>query len=202
MNNIGRAFSYMFEDKNWFGKIFIGGLFCLLSFVFIGMPFVFGYILEVVKRSSENKGVPLPEWDDLGGKFTRGLIYIIILIIYVLPGSLLSMSELFCFSFLWWIAMLFVIPYITVRYSLSGNFADAFQFKQMFEFVKLNFSNIFIVVLLSIALSILSSFGILFLVVGVFFTWFWASLGIGYLYGQLYHIAMQKAEAKSESDQV
>jgi len=127
MNNLGRAFFFMFEDKRWFDKILIGGLFCLLSFVFIGAPFVLGYILEVAKRSSENKEVPLPEWDDLGNKFTRGLVFLIILIIYVLPGSLLSMSELFCFSFLWWIAMLFVIPYITVRYSLSGNFADAFE---------------------------------------------------------------------------
>ncbi|MCJ7508641.1 MAG: DUF4013 domain-containing protein [candidate division Zixibacteria bacterium] len=203
MNNIGRAFSFMFEDKGWLGKIVIGGLFCLLSLVVVGIPFVFGYMLEMAKRSSENKEIPLPEWDNLGDKFIRGLIYFVILIIYSLPGLILYFIPCigsFCLGPLWWLVVLFVTPYITVKYSLTGNFGDAFQFNEIVNFIKLNFTNVFIVVLMSIALSVISHFGVLLLVVGIFFAWFWAILGISYLYGQLYSVA-QKAEVKPVSSQ-
>ena len=199
MNNIGRAFSFMFEDKGWLGKIVIGGLFCLLSLVVVGIPFVLGYMLEMTKRSSENKEIPLPEWDNLGDKFIRGLVYFIILLIYCLPGLILYLIPCvgsFCLEPLWCLVVLFVAPYITVKYSLTGNFGDAFQFNEIINFIKLNFTNVFVVVLLSIALSVISHFGVLLLVVGMFFAWFWAILGISYLYGQLYSAA-QKAEVKS-----
>jgi uncharacterized membrane protein len=56
----------------------------------------------------------------------------------------------------------------------------------MFQFVQSNINSLIIVVLLSIALGILALFGILALVVGIFFTAFWADLAIYYLYGKLY----------------
>jgi hypothetical protein len=203
MNNIGRAFSFMFEDKGWLGKIVIGGLFCLLSLVVVGIPFVFGYMLEMTKRSSENKEIPLPEWDNLGDKFIRGLVYFVIILIYSLPGLILYFIPCigsFCLGPLWCLVILFVMPYITVKYSLTGNFGDAFQFNEIVNFIKLNLTNVFIVVLLSIALSVISHFGALLLIVGIFFAWFWAILGISYLYGQLYYAA-QKAEVKPVSSQ-
>ncbi len=204
MDNIGRAFSFMFEDKDWPSKILIGGLFVLVSFVLVGIPFVLGYILEAVKRSSQNKAVPLPQWDNLGDKFMHGLVYLIILIIYSLPGWILYLVPCighFCLGPLWWIALLFVLPYITVRYSLTGNLADAFQFKEIVEFAQSNLSDLFIVMLLSIALAVISSFGLLLLIVGALFTWFWAELALSYLYGQLYCSASKKAELKSEASQ-
>ena len=76
--NYTRAFSFMFEDKNWVVKIFVGAIFNLLSLILVGIPFILGYLLELAKNSSEGKEIPLPEWDKLGDKFTRGLIYLII----------------------------------------------------------------------------------------------------------------------------
>ena len=204
MDNIARAFSFMFEDKNWFGKIFIGGLFVVLSLVIVGIPFLCGYLLELARRSSENKETPLPEWDNLGDKFVHGLVYFIILIIYSLPGWILYTIPCvghFCLAPLWWAIMLFVIPYITVKYALTGDFNCAFQFQQIFEFIKINFTNVFIVVLLSIALAVISTFGLLLLIVGVFFTWFWAKLAIVYLYGKLYYASSQKPVTSPESNQ-
>jgi hypothetical protein len=66
----------------------------------------------------------------------------------------------------------------------------------MFEFVKQNLNNLIMVVLLSIALQIIASFGALALVVGIFFTSFWASLAIYYLYGKVYREG-EEAEADS-----
>jgi hypothetical protein len=188
MQNVGRAFSFMFEDKNWVVKIILGAVFNLLMLVLVGIPFVLGYLLELAKNSSEGKELPLPEWDKLGDKFVRGLIYIIILIIYSIPGMILSFIPCvkFCLGPLYFLALAFVLPYITVRYAQTGSFEEVFRFNEIIEFVKNNLSNLVIVILLTIALQIIATFGVLALVVGVFFTMFWADLGIFYLYGQVY----------------
>jgi len=188
MINYTKAFSFMFEDKSWAVKILLGAIFNLLTLVLVGIPFILGYLLELAKNSSEGKEIPLPEWDNLGDKFTRGLVYLIIVIIYSIPGIILSFIPCIknCLGPLYFLAMLFILPYITVKYAQTGSFEDVFRFKELFDFVKKNINNLLIVVLLTIALQIIATFGLLALVVGVFFTMFWASLAIYYLYGKVY----------------
>ena len=178
----------MFEDKSWAVKILLGAIFNLLTLVLVGIPFILGYLLELAKNSSEGKEIPLPEWDNLGDKFTRGLVYLIIVIIYSIPGIILSFIPCIknCLGPLYFLAMLFILPYITVKYAQTGSFEDVFRFKELFDFVKKNINNLLIVVLLTVALQIIATFGLLALVVGVFFTMFWASLAIYYLYGKVY----------------
>lgn len=187
MINYTRAFSFMFEDKNWIVKIILGAIFNLLTLVLIGIPFVFGYLLELAKNSSEGKEIPLPEWDNLGDKFARGLVYAIIVIIYSIPGIILSFIPCvrYCLGPLYFLALLFVLPYITVRYAQTGSFEDCFRFNDIIDFAKKNLNNLIVVVLLTIALGIIATFGALALVVGVFFTMFWADLAIYYLYGKV-----------------
>lgn len=186
--NFTKAFSFMFEDKNWIVKILLGAIFNLLSLVLIGIPFILGYLLELAKNSSEGKEIPLPEWDNLGDKFTRGLVYLIILIIYSIPGIILSFIPCvkYCLGPLYFLALLFILPYITVKYAQTGSFEEAFRFNEIIDFTKKNINNLIIVVLLAIALEIIATFGVLALVVGIFFTCFWASLAIYYLYGKVY----------------
>jgi len=194
---VGRAFSFMFEDKNWVVKILLGAVFNLLTLVLVGIPFIFGYLLELAKNSSEGKELPLPEWDNLGDKFVRGLIYTIIVIIYSIPGIILSFIPCvkYCFGPLYFLALLFVLPYITVKYAQTGSFEDVFRFNEIIDFAKANFNNLIIVVLLTIALQIIASFGALALVVGIFFTVFWADLAIYYLYGQVYRAGKREEPA-------
>ena len=199
MQNVGRAFSFMFEDKDWVVKILLGAVFNLLTLVLVGIPFLFGYLLELAKNSSEGKEIPLPEWDKLGDKFVRGLIYLIIVIIYSIPGIILSQINCvqFCLAPLYFLALAFVLPYITVRYAQTGNFEEVFRFKEIFDFAKANVTNLIIVVLLAIALQIIAVFGLVALGVGIFFTSFWAYLVIYYLYGQVYREG-QKEEPAAE----
>jgi hypothetical protein len=192
-----RAFSFMFEDKNWIVKIILGAIFNLLMLVLIGIPFIFGYLLELARNSAQGKEIPLPEWDNLGDKFARGLVYTIILIIYSIPGIILSFVPCvkYCLGPLYFVALLFVLPYITLKYAQTGSFEDCFRFNEMIDFVRKNINNLVIVVLLSIALQIIATFGVLALVVGVFFTAFWADLAIYYLYGRVFK-AGEEAEGK------
>lgn len=188
MINYTRAFSFMFEDKNWVVKIFLGAIFNLLSLVLVGIPFILGYVLELAKNSKEGKETPLPEWDKLGDKFVRGLVYLIIIIIYSIPGIILSFIPCvkYCLGPLYFLALLFILPYITVKYAQTGSFEDVFRFNEVIDFTKKNINNLIVVVLLTIALQIIATFGVLALVVGVFFTAFWADLAIYYLYGKVF----------------
>jgi hypothetical protein len=193
-----RAFSFMFEDKNWIVKIVLGAIFNLLMMVLVGIPFVLGYLLELAKNASEGKEIPLPEWDNLGEKFTHGLIFFIIVIIYSIPGMVLSFVPCvkYCLGPLYFVALLFIMPYITVKYARTGSFEDCFRFNQIIDFTKKNINNLIVVVLLAIALGIIATFGVLALVVGVFFTMFWANLGVYYLYGKVVKAGEEtKAEA-------
>lgn len=187
MINYTRAFSFMFEDKNWVVKIFLGAIFNLLSLVLVGIPFILGYVLELAKNSKEGRETPLPEWDKLGDKFVRGLVYLIIIIIYSIPGIILSFIPCvkYCLGPLYFLALLFILPYITVKYAQTGSFEDVFRFNEVIDFTKKNINNLIVVVLLTIALQIIATFGVLALVVGVFFTAFWADLAIYYLYGKV-----------------
>jgi len=188
MIDYSKSFSFMFEDKDWAGKIFLGAVFSLLSLVLIGIPFVLGYLLELAKNASQGKEVPLPQWDKLGDKFIRGLVFMVIIMIYSIPAAILYRLPCTgkCLAPLYSLALLFVLPWITLRYASSSKFEDVFRFKDMFRYVQKNINNLIVVVLLSIALGILALFGILALVVGIFFTAFWADLAIYYLYGKVY----------------
>ncbi len=197
-----KSFSYMFEDKEWAGKIFLGAVFNLLSLILIGIPFVLGYLLELAKNASQEKEVPLPQWDNLGDKFIRGLIYLVIIFIYCIPGAILYVVPCVgkCLGPLYSLALAFVLPWITLQYALTGNFEDVFRFNEMFNFLQKNLNGLIIVVLLSIALGIIACFGILALLVGIFFTAFWADLAIYYLYGKVYREGKQEKSSLVASE--
>jgi len=80
--DIGRAFKYMFEDEGWISKVLIGGILGIIPIVnFV----IYGYQLEVIRKVASDQELPLPAWDDFGGKFVKGLMVAIAAFIYALP---------------------------------------------------------------------------------------------------------------------
>lgn len=71
--DFGRAFTFVTEDPDWIGKLLMGGLFSFLSLLLVGIFFVAGYLVRVVRRSARGESPVLPPWDDLGGIFSDGL---------------------------------------------------------------------------------------------------------------------------------
>ncbi len=222
--NIGKSFTYMFEDENWVAKILVGGLFIIASFFLIGIPFVVGYMVETIKNVME--GVPsLPEWDNLGEKFTKGLLMALIIFIYNLPAILVScvistmtgaltggngdvaqgLASLLglgqgCFNIIWWIVVTVLTPAAFIKYTLSGDFMAGFRFNELFEFITADLGSYIIVILLTWVAGIIAQFGLIGLCVGWFFTLFWAGLVAANLYGQLYVAQAGKAGEISEAE--
>lgn len=90
--DIGKSFSYVFEDQQWLKKVLIGGIINLIPIVNFAAT---GYWLEETKRVYEGRDLPLPEWDNFGGYFMKGLVTFVATLIYSIPIILI-----YCCAFL------------------------------------------------------------------------------------------------------
>ncbi len=84
--DIGKAFSFVFEDEKWVSKVLLGGV---LFFIPIVNLAVFGYMLKVAQNVAQGNPRPLPEWGEFGEHFIRGLHWLAIQIVYQLPTIIL-----------------------------------------------------------------------------------------------------------------
>ena len=203
--DIGKSFTYLFDDENWVTKILIGALFVLLSFIVIGIPFVLGYVVETLKNVMDGKPRPLPDWADLGPIFAKGLMLFLILLIYSLPiisvscltwmgGIIAEESEavgaflacMNCLSVLWGFLVAVVTPAATIRYAITGEFISGFQFGEIFNFIANNLANYIIAFLLTLVANFIGGSGLILCGVGVLFTGLWALLVQAHLFGQVY----------------
>lgn len=82
MIDVGRAIQHPFEDKEWTAKMLAGagiGLAPILNFA------LNGYMLEVMRNTSQGQDVPLPRWDNLSKYLTDGLKMLVVQLIYIVP---------------------------------------------------------------------------------------------------------------------
>ncbi|CUU09616.1 Protein of unknown function (DUF4013) [Candidatus Kryptobacter tengchongensis] len=87
--NIERGFRFVFQERNWFGKIIVGGVMMLFSFLIIPLLIYYGYLVEVAKRTIKEEQQLLPEWDEIGRKLANGFKLAVIIIVYLIPFFIL-----------------------------------------------------------------------------------------------------------------
>jgi hypothetical protein len=213
--DIGSAFTFMFDDEEWVKKLAIGGGLALagviLSPILIGIALflpLMGYMLEVIKNVRDGQ-TKLPEWTDFGNLFVKGLMLFLITLVYQIPVIILAclsgginaamtqadsdMAQALtivsvCFSCLQFVVSLVVgaiMPAAWIRYAQYDTFGSAFQFNEIFKFIRANIGNYIIAILLSWVASFLAILGLILCIIGVFFTTFWSVLVSANLYGQL-----------------
>jgi uncharacterized protein DUF4013 len=90
--DFARAFRFVVEDPDWIKKILIGGAFTLLSAVLVGVPFVMGYFVRLLRNVARGEARPLPEWDDLGGLFMEGLRGFVVYLGHLVAAMILPVS--------------------------------------------------------------------------------------------------------------
>jgi len=102
--DIGKSFTYMFEDKDWIVKILIGGGILLLGLLFswlllipliAAVAILLGYTLVVLRNVYDNNPNPLPKWENFGDLFMRGIAAAVGIFVWSLPAVLL-----FCCAYL------------------------------------------------------------------------------------------------------
>ena len=207
--DIGRSFTYMFEDQDWIKKILIGGV---LLFIPIVNFVVIGYFIEALRNTAEGRELPLPEWDDFGGKFMKGLMAFIASFLYMLPiifvmavilgltavlaGSLDSdaaetVSTICplignCLVFVYGILVMLILPAAVIQYALTEQFGAFFRFGDIMALIKANVGGYIIALLVALVAALIAQIvGGIACGIGIFFTLMWAMLVGANLFGNL-----------------
>ena len=92
--NIERGFKFVFQEKNWFGKVVVGGLMLLFSFLIVPLLIYYGYLVDVTKRTIKEETQLLPDWDNIGQKIANGFKLLVVIIVYLLPFFILFIASL------------------------------------------------------------------------------------------------------------
>ena len=80
--NVEQSFTYPFEDKEWISKLGLGALISMVPILNFAWS---GYLVGILRNMMNHVVEPLPAWDDLGKKFSDGLILFVAGLIYALP---------------------------------------------------------------------------------------------------------------------
>jgi Protein of unknown function (DUF4013) len=210
--DIGKAFSFVFEDEKWVSKVLLGGLFFCIPIVNFA---VIGYMLKVAQNVAQGNPRPLPEWGEFGDHFMRGLRGIAIQIVYQLPTIILygvficmivaaggaagnarsssgsgagAIGALgFCLLPLIIILALLgtFLAYVAAgRYVVTNTLSEAFKFNEVIASARGNMGAWLMLLLVIILAGFAGSLGMIACGVGVLFTSFYAQCVIGHSLGQ------------------
>jgi L-asparagine transporter-like permease len=214
--DIGKSFSFVFEDEAWITKLLIAAAILLLGIFFspvllipliVAMILLGGYSVEIIRRVMRGELDGLPEWDNWGGLFKDGLMTMIIGIVYALPIIILSIclsvpigvaaeeaegvSALFslllsCVTLLYAFALSIILPAATAFYAAEDDLGAAFRFGDVFSLVREHLSTYLITFLMSWVAGIIGSAGGIVCGIGWLVTLPYAYMVTGHLYGQAY----------------
>lgn len=211
--DIGKSFSYVFDDEKWVQKVVVGALLVLASVIPLVVLFtgfvLGGYFLRLVKNISDGQEHPLPEWDDWGGDWTRGLRCFAGLLIYSLPGMLVAgvaavitavadsgsgelrggvqacFIGLQCITSLYGLLVSLWTPAAVIRFAREDRFAAMFEFGALWEFIRSHLGDYVVALIMTVLVRLVASFGVILCVIGVFLTMFWAMAVQAHLFGQI-----------------
>lgn len=212
--DVGRSFTFTFEDQNWIVKILIGGLAVLFSFLLIPIPLITGYQLAVIRNTANGADLPLPEWDNIGKYFSDGIQVIIGGIVYYLPVIVLSclvfgltalaadsrgnvegalgvvVTCLNCILSILSLALGLILPAAILRFAATGRLAAMFEFGEVWNFIRNNLGNYIVAVLLGWVASVVAFIvGLIPCGIGIPWTTWWSTLVQGHLLGQVWRAA-------------
>ncbi len=171
--DIGKSFSYQWNDPRWMNKLGLGALILMvpiLNFTWIG------YMVAIMRNVMDKSPEPLPEWENFEKKFIDGLILFAARLLYALPmlvvlclpltillfSGVLSGNErlqnisqvlagtgsilffsFLCLILLYSLLLSFIYPAIEIIFAREDTFASCFKFREAFALVNKNLSAFF-----------------------------------------------------------
>ena len=213
--DIGKSFTFVFEDDAWITKILIAAAILFLGVFFswlllipliLAVALLNGYMVEIIRQVVRGQVDGLPEWDNWGDLIAEGLKVLVIQIVYalpiiiascclIIPAAAAESSEglsvflsliLSCFMVLWAILMTLVLPAATAIYAATDDLAAAFRFGEVFALVRDNLSTYLITLVMSWVASFLGGLGGVVCGLGSFLTAPYGYMVTGHLYAQAY----------------
>lgn len=179
--DVGRAFRFVFEDRDWVAKLLLGGVILLIPI--FGVFALTGYMIAVIRRVLNADPNPLPDWSELGQRFVDGLLVSVAGLVYALPGLLLACPIFFvwvlpalggesedlatalasvagivaiglsCIVFLYGLLLVFLTPVIYLQYAGYGRIGACLRVGDIARFTLRNVGDLFLLLLIVVALS-------------------------------------------------
>jgi hypothetical protein len=170
------AVFYVFRDKNWIAKLIA----LFFSGLLIFIPY--GYYLRVIQLVSSGEEGKLPEFNETGADFTKGVLAFIGWAIYLVPVVIVYVVVAQISDVL---AIIVGIPFLIVatagiqvamiRFAVNGEFSAFFDFPTAF---KVATSNLGIIILDNIQIFLVQALS---LVIGFLLIWTVCGFYIFYL---------------------
>ncbi|HJS17247.1 MAG TPA: DUF4013 domain-containing protein [Anaerolineales bacterium] len=166
--DIGKSFSYPFEDNQWLSKLGLGTVISMVPILNFAMT---GYMIEIVRNLMRGVQQPLPNWDDFGRKFMDGLMLVLVGLVYALPILLLSclplsfmavpailssngdmqyvaealagvggvlLAGMACLFVVYGLVLSVIFPAVYILYAREGTFASCFKLREVFDIIGKN----------------------------------------------------------------
>lgn len=206
--DIGKAFSFVFDDEQWLSSILICGL--LLLVPILGTFLLIGYMLETARNVAMGSPRPLPKWNNFGEKLSLGFAGFVISLVYALPLALLITvfacvgvglgsaagsedaaaaaiaSSMLCLVPLALLLGIIIQPLTlaaTARYLQTGSLGSAFQVGEVVGTVRADLGGWVVMFLLYLLCGAVASLGSI-IVIGFIFTAPYSQAVFGHLLGQ------------------
>jgi len=206
--DIGKAFSFVFDDEQWVASILIGGLIMLIPI--IGQLALLGYAMETARNVARGNPRPLPQWNTFGEKLSLGFAGFVVILVYSLPIIVLSMllicvpifaaagtrsdegaaaailGSFGCLMPLLIILALLLQPVFLaaiVRYLQTGSIGAALQVGEVIAMVRANLGTWVVLWLVSLLCGFVASLGSI-IIIGFIFTYPYSQAVFGHYMGQ------------------
>ncbi|MBV6451435.1 MAG: hypothetical protein MHPDNHAH_02173 [Anaerolineales bacterium] len=186
--NVGKSFSFVFDDPKWVSKLGLGALITLIPILNLSWT---GYMVGIIRNVMNGDSEPLPTWDDLGKRFMDGLLLTVASLVYALPiivvfclplsfmivPAILSGNSdmqdiasaiaglgtalfvcLLCVFIVYALALSVIYPAILVIFAREGTIASCFKFRDVFSLISQNSSPFITAWAVNIGLSFALSF--------------------------------------------
>lgn len=208
--NFKRAFTFIFEDPDWFSKL-IGPILCNLipvvgSFVFLG------YMLNVARNVANGDSLPLPRLE-FGKQASQGFRWFLVSFVYSLPilifaglaagiggfgasqeGAIQIIAILISIifgilAFLIGLIIVILSQLAYTKFAVEDRFSAAFAFKDLFGMLRSNFKAWLMVFGGVLIAGFIAPLGAIILVIGRIVTGVYGQLLVAHLSGQAYSLS-------------
>lgn len=182
--DIGKAITFVFEDPEWLKKVAIGTGVTLLGLIFsvfliglIPLLMVLGYTVLLARNVMDGVEHPLPEWQDWGDLFIRGLKLFLILLIWAIPLIFVSLGSSLppalmddpdlqgiaaavatccgCLTLILSIVYALIEPVIFFRFARTNEFASGFELDRIFRLLGDNIVNIIVAIIVAAVVGVI-----------------------------------------------
>lgn len=203
----GKAFTYIFDDPEWFDKLLIPILVSLIPVV--GSFAFMGYVLRTIANVARGEAYPLPRFN-FGEDLGRGFRYFLVGLVWAIPVMIMTglifipttalerdsgnpiawifIALLGIGLFIYAMFMMLFQPIIMANFAVKDKFSAGFEIGNFFRRLGNNFGAWLLVIAGTLIGGFIAPLGAI-VVIGVFITTAYVQLMVAHLTGQAYAVS-------------